>query len=1122
MKRIFLAIFGLILMLTARGSAATPAQQLYFPYVVNDEQTQTDLIFTNATGFDAHVTLSAYKTTGEFASSTAIPVQVPANAQISVKAGTLGISTGWVIAESDVSGLIGNLRVESPDGISADIGAPAYPSKQVVFPFIASGSQMSTDIAVANPNVYSTRGVFNLYDAGGSLLYTAKAVIPAYGVWRGSLAALFGSDKNFSAASHMIVQSQPLNIFASEVSIVGFEVVRGFYSIIPNEYDILARKDLAALTAIPTTGIGNSLVFPHVLIPKAQTDPMNWFSLIGVVNLSGASQDVAFSYYDDSGALIASKTRNIPTNGALRITAGELFEISDNSIHSGWVQAASGGSLAAFQGIGTLAGSSFGVAAGQSNALSEFLFPALDTSGKSFTGLVLLNAGDTPANVDVFLMAPEGATKGSITRILQGKHRLVDLIENPSFILEGLNQSSGYIYVRTSAPLYALGLLGMSDTTLSQLSPEPIAGFSPPLQTLFVMRGNITRWTGGDVLPGVTVQLFKGADVVATATTDKDGYYLFQNLESGIYTVTPISANTMFVPASRIETISAGTASVQSADFRAAPTLTMTQMTVVTTDKSDQKSAGNNPDPYALFGTSEVSLKIEGTSFLQDLHLDLYLKNMAGETVIKVDSNNLNIVDSKTLFVTLHLNGADSQILAAGHYQLNLAAPPPNESLQSNVLPFYILPPLPVLTSVLSSTGTASTYARYEINSPGEPIRLYGYGFRPGARVLFNGTTALNGTEIDTKYYGSTYLTAFLPAQALRFGGIYILRVRNASELPEASGEAVNFQINNLKPEIVSLDPPSPINIIGPGPGPVTFDLTINGNNFHPAGDRDPGTTVAVTNIEPDIFPAIVPVGGPTQCIRTNGRTILRVRVFDASGAPAAGVSVTFTAPVLVTTEATGSFPGGASTITLTTDQNGFAPGLTNPSPPLFTANPFAGSYAVKAEATVSGYPLLATFNMANLNFGDTCSAGTGEINFVSSHQIIVANLPISNAGKYSVVVANAAPGGGYSNEFDFVVASGPTSSVPQLVSLSPTSVSPGSGDFVLTAYGTGFSFTAGAWINFGTVLLKTTLVDGNTLRATVPALLISSPGIVPVTVTNPGGTSDTGGTSSRQLFYVQ
>ncbi len=1121
MKKNFLAVFGLLLVLTVMGSAAIPDRQMYFPYVVNDEQTQTELIFTNATGFDANVTLFAYKTTGELASLSTAPVQVAANSQITINAGTLGISTGWVIAESDVPGLIGNLRVGSPDWTSADIAAPAHPSKQVVFPFIASGSQMSTDIAVANPNVYSTRAVFNLYDKGGSLLYAAKAVIPAYGVWRGSLTALFGSDKDFSGASHMIVQSQPLNIFASEVSIVGFEVVRGFYAISGSRYDILARKDLAALTAIPTTGFGNSIVFPHVLIPKAQTDPMNWFSLLGVVNLSGASQDVAFSYYDDSGILIASKTRNIPVNGALRITAGELFEISDANLHSGWVQASAGGSLAAFQGIGTMAGSNFGVAPGQSSALAEFLFPALNTSGKSYTGLVLLNAGDTPVNVDVFLMSPEGANKGSITKILQGKYRLVDLVEN--LILEGINQPSGYIYVRTSAPIYALGLLGVSDTTLSQLSPEPIAGFNPPLQTSFVIRGNITQWTSGVPIQGVTVQLFKGADIVATATTDKNGYYLFQNLESGIYTVTPIMADTMFSPASRIETISAGTASIQNADFRAAPALTLTQITVVTTDQSDQKSAGNNPDPYALFGTSEVSLKIEGTSFiLPSLSLNLYLRNTADQSVIQIPSGNLNIVDSKTLFVRLPLSSAGSQILPAGHYELYLTAQPPNESLQSNVLPFYILPTLPVLTSVLSSSGTASTYARYEINSPGELIRVYGYGFRPGARVLFNGTTALNGTEIDTKYYSSTYLTAFLPAQALRFGGIYILRVRNVSELPESSGEAVNFQINNLKPEIVSLDPPSPINIIGPGPGPVTIDLTINGNNFHPAGDRDPGTIVAVTNIEPDIFPAIVPVGGPTQCIRTNGRTILRVRVYNADGTPAAGVSVTFTAPVLVTTEATGSFPGGASTITLVTDQNGFAPGLNVANPPLFTANPFAGSYAVKVEATVSGYPLLAVFNITNLNFGDTCSAGTGEVNFVSSHQIIVANLPIPNAGKYSVVVANAAPGGGYSNEMDFVVSSGPASSVPQLVSLSPASVAAGSGDFVLTAVGSGFSFKTSSWINFGTVLLKTTFVDGNTLRATVPALLISSPGIVPVTVTNPGGSSDTGGTSSRQLFYVQ
>jgi hypothetical protein len=157
----------------------------------------------------------------------------------------------------------------------------------------------------------------------------------------------------------------------------------------------------------------------------------------------------------------------------------------------------------------------------------------------------------------------------------------------------------------------------------------------------------------------------------------------------------------------------------------------------------------------------------------------------------------------------------------------------------------------------------------------------------------FNGATGIEGIEIDTTYVRPTLLEAFIPAQALRFGGFYSVRVRNVSLLPEVSGEAVTFQVNNLGRPITSLDPAGPLAIIGPGPVPVTFDMKINGSNFFPQ------TVVAVTQKIPDIFPAIVPVGGISQCVPVKGRTVLRVRVYNSVGQPAGGVAVTFTAPTI-------------------------------------------------------------------------------------------------------------------------------------------------------------------------------------------------------------------------------
>jgi hypothetical protein len=293
--------------------------------------------------------------------------------------------------------------------------------------------------------------------------------------------------------------------------------------------------------------------------------------------------------------------------------------------------------------------------------------------------------------------------------------------------------------------------------------------------------------------------------------------------------------------------------------------------------------------------------------------------------------------------------------------------------------------------------------------------------------------------------------------------------------------------------------------------------MKINGSNFFPQ------TVVAVTQKIPDIFPAIVPVGGISQCVPVNGRTVLRVRVYNSLGQPASNVAVTFKAPTIVTIGPSGSFPGGASTVTVISDAFGFAPPLTDNTSTLFTANPFSGPYVIQITGTVDGFQLLAVINMTNLGPGEGCEAINSTIEFVSSNQIIVSPVSITSRGTYSVIVANPSPGGGYSNEVEFIVTSGAAGGVPIIRAdnpLSPSSRAAGSGAFNLTI--SGENFQPDAWVNFGTVRLNRISGSDTSITVTVPALLISSPGVVPISVTNPGTSGSTGGTSRREFFTVQ
>jgi hypothetical protein len=168
----------------------------------------------------------------------------------------------------------------------------------------------------------------------------------------------------------------------------------------------------------------------------------------------------------------------------------------------------------------------------------------------------------------------------------------------------------------------------------------------------------------------------------------------------------------------------------------------------------------------------------------------------------------------------------------------------------------------------------------------------------------------------------------------------------------------------------------------------------------------------------------------------------------------------------------------------------------------------------------VNGVPLGAAFNITNIRQDGSCS-NASSFAPVSSTQLIVSQYPVSSGGIYKVVASNPSPGGGDSNEMDFLVTAGPATSIPIIGSLQPTSQKAGSPGFNLTvALNPGVaSFDGNAWVNFGTVRLDrvSTTSTSSGFTVFVPAYLISSPGIVPVSVTNPS----TGGTSPRVLFAV-
>src|SRR5207247_709579 len=135
----------------------------------------------------------------------------------------------------------------------------------------------------------------------------------------------------------------------------------------------------------------------------------------------------------------------------------------------------------------------------------------------------------------------------------------------------------------------------------------------------------------------------------------------FRNLGVGDYTVTPTQSGRMFSPASVLVRL---TTDSRSLTFLRDVPPGISGVTVVTNDpgSSSGSTAGNNPDPYAVFGTSEISVKITGSNFVRGQAVFFGARALA--------ASNVNFIDANTLFVKIVLNSPEilQQLVAQGNY----------------------------------------------------------------------------------------------------------------------------------------------------------------------------------------------------------------------------------------------------------------------------------------------------------------------------------------------------------------------------------------------------------------------------------------------------------------------
>lgn len=268
--------------------------------------------------------------------------------------------------------------------------------------------------------------------------------------------------------------------------------------------------------------------------------------------------------------------------------------------------------------------------------------------------------------------------------------------------------------------------------------------------------------------------------------------------------------------------------------------------------------------------------------------------------------------------------------------------------------------------------------------------------------------------------------------------------------------------VNNPAPSFSSVSPNSIT------AGSAGFTLTINGANFVSGSIiKWNGVALATTYISVTQISAIV----SSSTITSAGPVVITV----FSPAPGGGTS-------------------SAGTFTIST-ANAAVPTLTGIVPNTIAAG------TANFTLTVTGTYFVPS---STIKWNGVALTTT----YVSATQLtaLVPRNTIIAAGSVAVTVFSPAPGGGTSSASTFTITA---AALPALTSLSPNSITVGTGDFNLIAQGV--NFANGATLQWNGSALATTFVSATQLLAVVPAAKVSNVGTANINVlsSSPASTSN-------------
>jgi len=1114
-----LAIFCILVTIPVPGLLAqttqTPASSFTFPHFIRYQDVSTGIAIFNPSQKEASVVLTLTGWNGGSLGDPAI-IKVPARGQVAKTAvelfPLLEIIDASLVISSATPGILAFYQTFDEGGTFLDGAGSTEAGSTLVFPVVPGPNEGDSELDFLNPNIRPAAADLKLWSYNGDLLGTATIQVPAGGFYRTIARDAFPSGTSFTNASHVTATSKPVNVFSQAQSIAGTSLFWGFSSVtVPGGY-----VDVAALNAAPLSRLATSGVLPHFRTGS------QYASILALVNAEPAAVDVDLTAVGNNGSILGTRRINLKANGGSRALLQSVFSSLVSGEKEGWILLRSTGRVYAAMIHGRSDAESLTAIPLQTSPVTEILAPQVLQGSGFYTELTLVNPGATTGITDIFLAKEDGETRGSVTVYLGPGARISQPLDQ--IFPYVVSQSGGYIYTRSTQPLFGTATIGSDNGALNTnvACQAMTAAFTPAPQKYFIISGKVTL----DDKPAPDFHIVLTGPVSGDTTSAADGTYYFKALTAGKYSIKIEYPPTLeFAPSDTAFEI---TTASRRQDFQGftKPSVwgivTMNDRTAagfkVTLSGPVSLSAVSAADGSYLFKSlpgGNYSLIIEyqtGFQFVPSyLNFDLARLSRRQDFVGSTEPNGIVIAPPTStvsgIDALLTIYGRDFNDTAQVMVDLiRLKTTYIDQTLLRAVLPAYMLAhPSRFDIAVTTNPGKSDqrttkpfSYLVYQANptltsvsapeliveaGPGVTLTLKGSGFLKDTKVKINGSSE----DILSAVLDSSTIMADVPARYFARGGVYPVVVQNSYPAMVES----NIQLLS-----VFYGAPAVQSVL-PGAVPARLELSAEPLNIEVLGYGFRRGAVVLCNGEPL---ATTYCENNAYCLTVHLYAKVPPSMMRNSGF--AEITVHNPEPSLAASEA----------VFMRID--GLQPTITSVAPGAATALNLPGQFSV--PVVINGTNFGPQTSLRVYFTGGALPAFSVPI-LLSSTQLY-ANVLVDYAslGQWNAEAMNPQPGGGMSQPMAFLISAGTLVANPFLIVLAPPIVAVGSPGFTLTITGT--NFKNGAQVQFRSTLLRATVVSDRVISAEVPASLLLSAGRVPISVINP----DNGGTSNRLYLDIQ